>query len=268
MVLKVYVSLISCSQEIKKNQQRTIMILESKGIPYVAIDITDPSQEEAKDWVMAAATPKEGHKVPITPQIFNEADYCGDFDQLDMANECDTLGEFLRMTDDEKSGIRLGITSVLPPTQQEQLDAELRAAAAADAEVAAEPLEGAAVEPASMDAESTPTDAENTQIDADNQPVNDENPQIDAESNLIDTENTEINAENTEIDAESTNIEADATAFETETPGADGSSSEAPLEEAINDAAVADTTNELTDETNAEPKTEAMDQEDTVTEDA
>jgi len=266
MVLKVYVSLISCSQEIKKNQQRTIMILESKGIPYVAIDITDPSQEEAKDWVIAAAAPKEGQKVPITPQIFNEADYCGDFDQLDMANECDTLGEFLKMTEDEKSGIRVGITNILPPTQQEQLEAELRAAAAADAEVAAEPLEGAAVEPAEMDAESTPIDAENTPIDADNQPVNDENPQIDAESNLIDTENTEINAENTEMNAESTKIEAD----ETETnlnPVEDGS--EAPLEEAI--TAAADTTNEfseLTDETNAEPKTEAMDQEDAATEDA
>lgn len=53
------------------------MILESKNIPYVAIDITDPSQEEAKDYVVTTAIPKPNAKVPVTPQIFNEADYCG-----------------------------------------------------------------------------------------------------------------------------------------------------------------------------------------------
>ncbi|XP_018007293.1 SH3 domain-binding glutamic acid-rich protein homolog isoform X2 [Hyalella azteca] len=114
MVIKVYVSLISCNQEIKKNQQRTIMILESKNIPYVAIDITDPSQEEAKEYMTTTAVPKPNAKVPVTPQIFNEADYCGDFDQLDMANECDTLGDFLKLSEDEKKLIKIGITGILP----------------------------------------------------------------------------------------------------------------------------------------------------------
>lgn len=118
MVIKVYVSLISCSQEIKKNQQRTIMILESKNIPYVAIDITDPSQEEAKEYVVKTAIPKPNAKVPVTPQIFNEADYCGDFDQLDMSNECDTLGDFLKLSDDEKKVIKIGITGILPEERQ------------------------------------------------------------------------------------------------------------------------------------------------------
>ena len=63
--------------QVKKNQTRALMILESKNIPYVAIDITDPGQEEAKDYMLAQASPKPGGKVPVPPQIFNEADYCG-----------------------------------------------------------------------------------------------------------------------------------------------------------------------------------------------
>jgi len=53
------------------------MILESKKIPYTAIDITDPGQEEAKDYMVTNATPKPNAKVPVTPQLFNEAEYCG-----------------------------------------------------------------------------------------------------------------------------------------------------------------------------------------------
>ncbi|KAA0188274.1 hypothetical protein HAZT_HAZT000265 [Hyalella azteca] len=68
---------LTAPPSIKKNQQRTIMILESKNIPYVAIDITDPSQEEAKEYMTTTAVPKPNAKVPVTPQIFNEADYCG-----------------------------------------------------------------------------------------------------------------------------------------------------------------------------------------------
>jgi len=98
------------------------MILESKGIPFEAVDITDPSQEEAKDWVVSSATPKPGAKIPITPQIYNEDTYCGDFDQLDMANECDILGEFLKLDEAAKGGIKMGITSGGMPGDQQHED--------------------------------------------------------------------------------------------------------------------------------------------------
>ena len=109
------------------------MILESKNIPYTAIDITDPGNEESKDYMVETAQPKEGCKIPVTPQLFNEADYCGvskisfifllvsienfsfqDYDGLDMANECDTLGEFLKLSDAEKSTVKIGITGIGP----------------------------------------------------------------------------------------------------------------------------------------------------------
>ncbi|XP_076031248.1 uncharacterized protein LOC143019491 [Oratosquilla oratoria] len=122
MVIKVYVSLISCSQEVKKNQQRALMILESKNIPYTAIDITDPGQEDAKEYMTQNATPRGQAKVPLTPQIFNEAEYCGDFEDLDMSNENDMLGEFLKLTEDEKKTIKVGITGILPEDRQKSKD--------------------------------------------------------------------------------------------------------------------------------------------------
>ncbi|XP_069953663.1 SH3 domain-binding glutamic acid-rich protein homolog [Cherax quadricarinatus] len=99
---------------VEKNQQRAVMILESKNIPFIAIDITDPGQEDAKDYMNENAKPKGNNRVPMTPQIFNEAEYCGDFDDLDMANETDSLGEFLKLTEEEKKGIKIGITGILP----------------------------------------------------------------------------------------------------------------------------------------------------------
>ncbi|KAK7085588.1 SH3-binding, glutamic acid-rich protein [Halocaridina rubra] len=90
------------------------MILESKNVPFVTIDITDPGQEESKDYMTQNAKPKGNNKVPMTPQIFNDAEYCGDFDDMDMANECDTLGDFLKMTEEEKKAIKIGITSLVP----------------------------------------------------------------------------------------------------------------------------------------------------------
>jgi len=106
--------MISCSQETKKNQQRCLMILESKNIPFVTIDITDPSQDEAREYMTENAQPKGDNKVPATPQIFNEATYCGDFEDLDSANECDEIGEFLKLTTEELKGVKIGITGILP----------------------------------------------------------------------------------------------------------------------------------------------------------
>ena len=36
-------------------------------------------------------------KYPLPPQIFNEDDYCGDYEDFDLANEIDELEEFLKV---------------------------------------------------------------------------------------------------------------------------------------------------------------------------
>lgn len=97
MVIKVYTSGISGNKEVKKRQQRIMMILESKGITYEAIDITEPGNEDDKQFMQDHGKPKSGAKHPLPPQIFNELDYCGDYDGFDVANENDDLETFLKL---------------------------------------------------------------------------------------------------------------------------------------------------------------------------
>nr|CAH7768185.1 unnamed protein product [Callosobruchus chinensis] len=103
MVIKVYISGISGNKEVKKRQQRVIMILDSKNIKYEIIDIAEPGAEEAKDFMQNNSTalgatigdPNPRH--PLPPQIFNDDVYCGDYDMFDMANEVDEMEKFLKM---------------------------------------------------------------------------------------------------------------------------------------------------------------------------
>lgn len=103
MVIKVYISGMSGSKEVKKRQQRVTMILESKHIPYTIIDITEPGQEQEKDF-MQKNSERNGSTIsdptprhPLPPQLFNDAEYCGDYDDFDMANEVDNLEVFLKL---------------------------------------------------------------------------------------------------------------------------------------------------------------------------
>ncbi|XP_055630858.1 SH3 domain-binding glutamic acid-rich protein homolog [Toxorhynchites rutilus septentrionalis] len=103
MVIKVYVSGMSGNKEVKKRQQRVTMILDSKHIPYTPIDITEPGQEGEKEFMQkhsdhngsTISDPNPRH--PLPPQIFNDEDYCGDYDDFDLSNEVDQLEVFLKL---------------------------------------------------------------------------------------------------------------------------------------------------------------------------
>lgn len=103
MVIKVYVSGMSGNKEVKKRQQRVTMIMDSKHIEYTVIDITEPGQEGEKDFMQVNAQhkgctisdPNPRHALP--PQLFNDTEYCGDYDDFDMANEVDNLEVFLKL---------------------------------------------------------------------------------------------------------------------------------------------------------------------------
>ncbi|KAK9869827.1 hypothetical protein WA026_003556 [Henosepilachna vigintioctopunctata] len=109
MVVKVYISGISGNKEVKKRQQRVLLILDSKNIKYDVIDIAEPGSEEQKDFMQNKSTslgatisdPTPRH--PLPPQIFNNEDYCGDYDQFDMANEIDEMEKFLKLETVETS---------------------------------------------------------------------------------------------------------------------------------------------------------------------
>ncbi|RZF39741.1 hypothetical protein LSTR_LSTR003402 [Laodelphax striatellus] len=96
MVVKVYISGISGNKEVKKRQQRVLMILDSKNIEYTTLDITEPGKESDKEYMQQNSKARDS-KHPLPPQIFNDDEYCGDYDEFDLANENDELEKFLRV---------------------------------------------------------------------------------------------------------------------------------------------------------------------------
>lgn len=89
--------------QVKKRQQRVLMILDSKNIQYDTVDITEPGKESEKEMMQNKSTSNGGTvsdpepRHPLPPQIFNDEEYCGDYDAFDMANEIDTLEVFLKL---------------------------------------------------------------------------------------------------------------------------------------------------------------------------
>ncbi|EZA59857.1 SH3 domain-binding glutamic acid-rich protein-like protein [Ooceraea biroi] len=83
--------------QVKKRQQRVLMILDSKSVEYEIIDITEPGKELDKEFMQANSNARN-NKYPLPPQIFNEDDYCGDYEDFDLSNEIDELEKFLKVT--------------------------------------------------------------------------------------------------------------------------------------------------------------------------
>lgn len=96
MVVKIYISGISGNKEVKKRQQRVLMILDSKNVEYETIDITEPGKEMEKEFMQSNSIARDS-KYPLPPQIFNEDEYCGDYEDFDLANEIDELEDFLKV---------------------------------------------------------------------------------------------------------------------------------------------------------------------------
>lgn len=100
MVIKMYVSGISASKEVKKNQQRALMILESIKVPFESIDITEPGKEEDRDFMKEHCKKVDG-VCTLPPHFFNEKEYCGDYEDFDQATEEDRLILFLKLDPSE-----------------------------------------------------------------------------------------------------------------------------------------------------------------------
>uniref|UniRef100_A0A8D9A8K2 SH3 domain-binding glutamic acid-rich protein homolog n=1 Tax=Cacopsylla melanoneura TaxID=428564 RepID=A0A8D9A8K2_9HEMI len=101
MTVKVFISGLSGNKEVKKRQQRVLMILDSKNIDYSIIDITEPGKENEKEFMQQNSKPANSDSTiksnPLPPQIFNEEDYCGNYEEFDLANEMDELEKFLKL---------------------------------------------------------------------------------------------------------------------------------------------------------------------------
>ena len=70
-------STIQSFSQVKKRQQRALLILDSLKVDYKAIDITEPGNEEERDRFREVCKKKDPEPIPYPPQFFNEDKYCG-----------------------------------------------------------------------------------------------------------------------------------------------------------------------------------------------
>ncbi|XP_030065195.1 adapter SH3BGRL [Microcaecilia unicolor] len=98
MVIKVYIATSSGSTSIKKRQQDILGFFDAVNIEYEEKDIA--ANEENRKWmrenVPENSRPTSGN--PLPPQIFNDSQYCGDYDAFFEARENNAVYAFLGIT--------------------------------------------------------------------------------------------------------------------------------------------------------------------------
>uniref|UniRef100_A0AAQ6AEU0 SH3 domain-binding glutamic acid-rich-like protein n=1 Tax=Amphiprion ocellaris TaxID=80972 RepID=A0AAQ6AEU0_AMPOC len=98
MVIRVYVASSSGSVAVKKQQQAVVGFLEANRIMFQEVDIT--IQEDQRLWmyrnIPRDKQPETGN--PLPPQIFNQDQYCGDYEDFFQSKENNTVFAFLGLT--------------------------------------------------------------------------------------------------------------------------------------------------------------------------
>ncbi|ELW48559.1 SH3 domain-binding glutamic acid-rich protein, partial [Tupaia chinensis] len=109
MVIKVFVATSSGSIAIRKKQQEVVGFLEANKIDFKELDIA--GDEDNRRWmrenVPGEKKPQNG--IPLPPQIFNEEQYCGDFDSFFSAKEENIIYSFLGLA--PPPGSKVGINT-------------------------------------------------------------------------------------------------------------------------------------------------------------
>ncbi|TKS81254.1 SH3 domain-binding glutamic acid-rich protein [Collichthys lucidus] len=95
MVIKVFLASSSGSTAIKKKQQDVVGFLAALKVEYAELDIA--CNEENRMWMRqnVPSEKKPTNGIPLPPQIFNEGNYCGDYDTFFDAKEDNTVYAFL-----------------------------------------------------------------------------------------------------------------------------------------------------------------------------
>ena len=89
--LTLYISSVSSSLGIKKQQQRIHSVLSSLGMEYVTVDISSSVESRARMRELV------GSELALPPQLCNGDKYCGDFEAFEEAVECKELNSFLKL---------------------------------------------------------------------------------------------------------------------------------------------------------------------------
>ncbi|XP_013403262.1 SH3 domain-binding glutamic acid-rich-like protein isoform X1 [Lingula anatina] len=102
MVIKLYMSSLSGSTEIKKKQSKIKDLLESLKIEFEEIDISDHRNEKQKEFMRNNSKGKKEGETPIAPQLFNDDKYLGDYDAFLDATENEQIYEFFQLQSPKK----------------------------------------------------------------------------------------------------------------------------------------------------------------------
>ncbi|XP_047243159.1 SH3 domain-binding glutamic acid-rich-like protein 2 isoform X2 [Girardinichthys multiradiatus] len=109
MVIKVYIASSSGSVAVKKHQQAVVGFLEANRINFQEVDIT--MLEEQRLWmyrnIPKEKKPEKGN--PLPPQIFNEARYCGDYEDFFQSKENNTVFAFLGLSSPPNLTVRFRV---------------------------------------------------------------------------------------------------------------------------------------------------------------
>lgn len=97
MPLKVYMTNIASNQLTIGNQRKLKHILDTNKIPYVEIDISDSENRNEKEFLQRTLAALN-QKLSL-PQVFNNEQYCCDFEGILSAVECNSLKEILKLDD-------------------------------------------------------------------------------------------------------------------------------------------------------------------------
>ncbi|KAH9503651.1 SH3 domain-binding glutamic acid-rich-like protein 2 [Bulinus truncatus] len=77
MSIKVFISNSAASSEVRKKQLHIQDILTALKIPFEAIDVLDPKNDEQLKFMHSNSKPKKPNQKPVPPQVFNGDEYCG-----------------------------------------------------------------------------------------------------------------------------------------------------------------------------------------------
>ncbi|XP_029977166.1 SH3 domain-binding glutamic acid-rich-like protein 3 [Salarias fasciatus] len=91
MGIKLYYTTVTASRTVKSQQSEIMRILDSKSIEYKLIDISLGG--ELRDEMRS----KAGDPTLVPPQLFNEDQYCGNYEMFADAVEADTVEQFLKL---------------------------------------------------------------------------------------------------------------------------------------------------------------------------
>jgi len=95
MGVRIFLSNGSGNKEIENSQQRIQMVLTTRAIQFITIDISAPGMQEMRSFMREKGRKREGQRNVLPPQIFNGEECRGDYEGFDIANEDDDLEEFL-----------------------------------------------------------------------------------------------------------------------------------------------------------------------------